>query len=419
MKKSITLCLTVLWSLTAYSQALSLDSCQLLARQNHPLLKQAGVIEELFTLRNKSVNASNLPQIDFSGRASYQSDVTAIELKIPGFNMPELSKDQYKIYVDVKQKIYDFGVTSKRKGVEIADRNINLQQNEVELYKIKETVNTLFFNALALQENNNMLMLKRQSLDERIKIVASAVKNGVSLPNELDNLRAEALLTDQQQMELLMNKNTTLSLLGILIGSEISEDVVITNPTPKGVLPALEIKRPEIELFVLQKNKLDQSEQLLKRTHLPFIYAFAQAGYGRPGLNMLTNSFNDWYMGGVGFAWNLWDGNKLKNDRATLRVQKKSIDIAQENFERAVNSSLTQELNNIKKLENMLMIDDELVVLKEKIAKRSASALDNGTITSADYIRDLNAALQAKAMLQIHKLQLIQAKVNYHTIKGE
>jgi outer membrane protein TolC len=262
-------------------------------------------------------------------------------------------------------------------------------------------------------------MMKKESLDERIKIVASAVKNGVSLPNELDNLRAEALLTDQQQMELLMNKNTTLSLLGILIGSEIAEDVQITNPTPKGVLPSLEIKRPEIELFVLQKNKLDQSEKLLKRTHLPYIYAFAQAGYGRPGLNMLTNSFDDWYMGGVGFAWNLWDGNKTKNDRAILRVQKKSIDIAQENFERAVNSSLTQELNNIKKLENMLMIDDELVMLKEKIAKRSASALDNGTITSADYIRDLNAALQAKAMLQIHKLQLIQAKVNYHTIKGE
>lgn len=419
MKKIITLCLTVLWSITAYSQVLSLDTCQLLARQNHPLLKQAGVIEELYTLRNKSVNASNLPQIDFSGRASYQSDVTAIELKIPGFNMPELSKDQYKIYVDVKQKIYDFGLTRKRKGVEIADRNINIQQNEVELYKIKETVNTLFFNALALQENNNILMLKRQSLDERIKIVASAVKNGVSLPNELDNLRAEALLTDQQQMELLMNKNTTLSLLGILIGSEIAEEVQITNPTPKGVLPSLEIKRPEIELFVLQKNKLDQSEKLLKCTHLPYIYAFAQAGYGRPGLNMLTNSFDDWYMGGVGFAWNLWDGNKTKNDRAILRVQKKSIDIAQENFERAVNSSLTQELNTIKKLENMLMIDDELVMLKEKIAKRSASALDNGTITSADYIRDLNAALQAKAMLQIHKLQLIQAKVNYHTIKGE
>ncbi|MBN2787506.1 MAG: TolC family protein [Paludibacteraceae bacterium] len=419
MKKIITLCLIVLWSITAYSQVLSLDTCQLLARQNHPLLKQAGVIDELYTLRNKSVNAGNLPQIDFSGRASYQSDVTAIELKIPGFNMPELSKDQYKIYVDVKQKIYDFGVTRKRKGVEIADRNINIQQNEVELYKIKETVNTLFFNALALQENNNILMLKRQSLDERIKIVASAVKNGVSLPNELDNLRAEALLTDQQQMELLMNKNTTLSLLGILIGSEISEDVQITNPTPKGVVPSLEIKRPEIELFVLQKNKLDKSEQLLKRTHLPYLYAFAQAGYGRPGLNMLTNSFDDWYMGGVGFAWNLWDGNKTKNDRATLRVQKKFIDIAQENFERAVNSSLTQELNNIKKLENMLMIDDELVVLKEKIAKRSASALDNGTITSADYIRDLNAALQAKAMLQIHKLQLIQARVNYHTIKGD
>ncbi len=419
MKKGLTLLFVVILGMTMSAQGLTLDSCQVLARENHPQLKQAGVIEELYLLQRKSIGASNLPQIDFVGRASYQSDVVEINLPIPGFANTEFSKDQYRVYIDVKQKIYDFGMTRKRKNVQLVDFKINIQQNEVDLYKIKELVNSLYFNALALQQNNQILMLKRQVVEERIKQLESAVKNGMLLPNELDNLRAESLLTDQQQMELLMNKNTTFSLLGILIGHDISEETVITFPKPKGVLPSLDIKRPEIGLFLLEKNKMDQSEMLLNTKRLPYVYAFAQAGYGRPGLNMLNNAFDDWYLGGLGFAWNLWDGNKIKNDKKVLKVKKRTVDIAKENFERAIKMSLTRELNNIKKLENMLIVDNELVELKQKIVKRSASALDNGVINSADYIRDLNAAFQAQAIYQIHRLQLIQAKVNYHTIKGE
>jgi len=58
------------------------------------------------------------------------------------------------------------------------------------------------------------------------------------------------------------------------------------------------------------------------------------------------------------------------------------------------------------------------VTIKDQITNRSSSSLKNGVITSADYIRDLNAALQAKANLETHKVQLVQSSVNYQTIKG-
>jgi outer membrane protein TolC len=404
---------------TILCQSLQLTECQALARKNHPQLKQEGVIEELYQLHVKSINSSNLPQIDLTGRASYQSEVTKIDLNLPiqGIQLPEFSKDQYKLYIDIKEKIYDFGLAKNKKAVEAADKNINLQQNEVDLYKIKETVNSLFFNALALQQNNEILSLKKQSLDERIKVVNSAVKNGMSLPNELDALKAERIQTDQQQLELTINKQTTLSILGILTGTNIDQNTTLVEPITEETAVTTN-NRPEKKLFELQKTKLDQSQLLVKNSHTPYLYAFAQAGYGRPGLNMFSNNFKDWYLGGIGLSWNLWDGNKTKHDRKTLEIQKKSIDIANENFERSINISLTQEKDNIKKLNVLLTTDKELVSIKETIVKRSASALDNGTITSADYIRDLNSALQAKAAQNIHNLQLIQAKINYNTILG-
>lgn len=418
MKRLITLAGLAFWFLATYSQTLTLSECQQKARENHPLLKQAGVINDLYSLRVKSVGSSNLPQIDLNAKASYQSDVTSISIPMLGIEN-EQSKDQYKVYLDVKQKIYDFGATKGRKNIEKADYEVNQQQNEVDLYKIKETVNSLYFNIMALQENNYILDLKRQSLNERMKIVESSVKNGMSLPNEFDNLKAESLTTDQQQMELLMSKQTALSLLGILIGTELNENTVLEKPLVENITDSDTLFRPEEKLFDAQIIKLEQQRKTLGKTNLPMLYAFGQAGYGRPGLNMLNNDFADWYIGGIGLSWNLWDGNKTKRDKAVLQTQKRSVDIARENFERNTIMALKQEKDSERKLENLLIIDSELVVLKENIAKRSASALDNGVMTSADYIRDLNAALQAKASQNIHQLQLIQSKVNYQTILGK
>jgi outer membrane protein TolC len=420
MKKLISLFFFTFMASWSYGQELSLDSCQSLARKNHPLLRQAGIIDQISELNQQNIQTLNLPQFDLTARASWQSDVTQLALKIPGFAGPEpLSKDQYKAYIDIKQKLYDGGVGKNRQALEEADRLVSKQQNETELYKIKETVNTLYFNALIIQENLRIIDLKKQTLDERIKIVGSAVNNGVSLPNDLDQLRAEKLLTDQQETELKSTRTTTLSLLEIVTGSKITEQTTFPKPTPPGIDIDNDLKRPEIILFSLQKSKLDKSEEVLANSRKPFVYAFGQAGYGRPGLNMLNNNFADWYMVGAGLSWNIYDWHKTSREKSTLKLQKEMIDTNLDNFNRSVKMSLNQEENNAKKSKYLIITDEQLVAIKDQITKRSAVALENGTITSADYIRDLNAALQAKANLETHKVQLAQASVNYQTIKGK
>ncbi len=405
---------------SAFGQALSLDSCQSMARRNHPLLRQAGIIDQISELRQQNIQILNLPQFDLTARASWQSDVTKLALSMPGFAGPEpLSKDQYKAYVDIRQKLFDGGVVKKRGELEEADRLVSKQQNETELYKIKETVNSLYFNALIIQVNLQIVDLKKNTLEERIKTVSSAVNNGISLPNELDQLRAENLLTDQQKTELKSTRQTTLALLEIVTGSVITEQTIFLKPSLSTIDVNNDLNRPEIMLFTLQKSKLDKSVQVLTNSRKPFVYAFGQAGYGRPGLNMLDNNFADWYMVGAGLSWNIWDWHKSSRERSTVKLQKDIIETNLDNFSRSVKMSLSQEENNILKLKNLINSDEQLVSIKDQITKRSAVALENGAITSADYIRDLNAALQAQANLETRKVQLVQASVNYQTIKGE
>jgi outer membrane protein TolC len=419
MRKLISIFLFTLIFVSSYGQELTLDSCQAMARKNHPLLRQAGIIDQISELRQQNIQTLNLPQFDLNVRASWQSEVTKLALKLPGFTGPEpLSKDQYKAYVDIKQKLYDGGIAKKRQELEEADRLISRQQNETDLYKIKETVNILYFNVLILQENLLIIELKKSTLDERIKIVGSVVSNGVALPNELDQLKAEKLMTEQQETELKATSQTTVSLLEIVTGLKITEQNHFSRPADSGIQNN-DLNRPEIVLFGLQKSKIDKNTEVLTNSRKPFVYAFGQAGYGRPGLNMLDNNFADYYMIGAGLAWNIWDWHKTTREKSTMKLQKELIDTNLDNFNRSIRMSLNQEENNFQKLKTLIGTDEQLVALKEQISKRSAVALENGTITSADYIRDLNAALQTKANLETHRVQLIQASVNYQTIKGK
>jgi len=75
-------------------------------------------------------------------------------------------------------------------------------------------------------------------------------------------------------------------------------------------------------------------------------------------------------------------------------------------------------LASIKKLEEALKRDDQIVELRSRVARTSASRLENGVITSTDYLTDLNAETIAKINLQTHKIQLVLSKANYLLAKG-
>ena len=353
MKINLFILTLILFTLQVQAQELTLDSCQNLARKNHPLLRQAGIIDQLSELKQQNLETNSLPQFDLVAKASWQSDVTKLVLKTPGFAGPTpLSKDQYKTYVELKQRIYDGGVTKKSKEVEEADRLVSKQQNETELYKIKETVNTLYFNALIIQQQLEIVNLKRSTLAEQIKQIESAVANGVSLPNNLDQLRAENIMTDQQEIELRSSFQTINGLIEIITGQTITDKTTYKKPLQATIDLNLESNRPEFILFTLQQAKISKSEELLKNSRNPFIYAFGQGGYGRPGLNMLDNNFADFYMVGAGLSWNMWDWHKSKRERSALKLQKDLVQVNLENFNRSIQLQLKQEENNAKKLAN-------------------------------------------------------------------
>ena len=83
MKRLLFMLLFIFALFTAKPQTLSLEECQDLARTNFPLAKQAGLIDQTTKATIEALMAQYFPQFRLNGQASYQSDVTKIDLQMP------------------------------------------------------------------------------------------------------------------------------------------------------------------------------------------------------------------------------------------------------------------------------------------------------------------------------------------------
>ena len=131
--------------------------------------------QQISDLRLKNFGTVWNPQLNLNGQATYQSEVTKVSVPIPGVNIPSPSKDQYKVYLDLKQAIYDGGATNANSLAEKSGLAADRQNLEVELYALNEKVNQLYFAVLLMTENESVMKLKQSVLDERIKVLESGI----------------------------------------------------------------------------------------------------------------------------------------------------------------------------------------------------------------------------------------------------
>ena len=82
------------------------------------------------------------------------------------------------------------------------------------------------------------------------------------------------------------------------------------------------------------------------------------------------------------------------------------------------NISIKQQLQEIDKLKKLITVDKEIVDIRISVKESAKAQLENGVITSSDFIRELNAEDTAKQNLAIHTTQLLLAQYNYKITTG-
>ena len=431
VKQVIILVILLFLAIKGRAREITLQACFDAAEKNHPALQKNNELNRINNLKLKNIQSSWYPEINLKGKVSNQSDVTSIDIDMtklvprenqgkPGSvpELPDPKPTQYDAALEINQKIYDFGTTSAQKELIETERKEDLVGVEVDFQAIKQRISKLYLQILTLQKHKAILESMLEDINASLEVVKSGVENGLLLPSDKYELNARKLETKQN----IANIDHTISALYKNL-KELTglEDINQKNlQTPHVELNNnQEIMRPENKLFRIRREKLMETSTLKYKQKLPKIGGFVKAGYGRPGLNMLSGEFATYYIGGIQLSWNIWDWKRNKRERQILKINKEILNKSEKSFNKQIKTGLNQEKENIAKYQTMLESDSNIITLRKKVLKEYRSKLKNGTITSADYIKKLNSLSRAQLNYENHKIKLTNAKINYQLLRGE
>jgi outer membrane protein TolC len=404
-------------------QLLTIEDCYTLAKQNYPLIKQRALIQKTSAYSVENAAKGYLPQLTLSGQATYQNQTvdfseSALGAVIPpNVALPKISKDQYKVTGQVDQLIYDGGAIKYTQEARRTDAAIQEQNLEVSLYALRERVNQLFFGIALIDEQLKQTDLRKADIQSGVDKTQGALTNGTAFRSSLNELKAELIRADQATTELKASRRAYVTMLGALINLSLNDSTVFVRPQP--ITLSVQVNRPELTLYENQKRIYDVQEKQLQAAYRPKVSAFFQENYGRPTFNIINNTFDFFWIGGIRLNWSLSSlYTTHRNDVQLLAINRQNVDVQRETFLFNTNLSLAQQSSEVQKYQDLIAQDNQIVDLRASVKNSANAQLQNGVITSHDYINQVNAENEARQNLILHQIQLLQAQYTHKNTSG-
>jgi len=397
---------------------ITIDQAWRLAEKNYPLTARRRLLERTreFTVANAA--KAWLPQFSLNGQATVQSDVTSFPAKLPiaGFSLPQYSKDQYRAYAEVDQVLYDGGMIRQQRLNAVVGEEIDQKGLEVDLYALRDRVDQLYFGALLLEQEVRQNSLLQADILNGIDQAQAFVDNGTAAPSALDELNAQLLGADQQRIQQEASWDAYLKMLSLLINLPVDRKTILC--TPPGIVPTDRIVRPELEWYELQKRSFDLQDAIANASLRPRLSLFLQGGYGRPALNMLSNDFEWYYLGGIRLSWSLSGLYTRKNERRLSELGRRNLEVAEVTFLLNTRLSLQQDTVQIRACSQLLQSDARIIVLRTSVKHAAYAQFAEGVISAHDYLVQVDAEDQARELYVLHQIQSWQALYGYQYHSG-
>ena len=399
----------------SFCTAQTLEECQQAAERNYPLIKQYGLIEKTTELTVANIQKGWLPQVSASAQATYQSDVVAFPDQMQaiyqqmGLDMKGLTKDQYRVGIDVSQTVYDGGAISSQKRIAREQGKVLTAQNEVNIYNVRKRVNEMYFALLMLDEQMKLNQDLQELLSGNERKLASMVKNGTAAESDWQNVKAERLNVVQQATDLEGHKQMIRRMLSTFCGIEVKQlsRPPLTPPDSGG-----ENRRPELKALDAQIGLYNAQEKALDAALMPKLGVFAQGFYGYPGLNMFEDMMrHDWSLNGIVGArltWNIGALYTRKNDKAKLQLQRDLTESNRDVFLFNNNLEQIQQNENISRYKKLMADDEEIISLRQAVRKAAESKLSHGIIDVNDLVREINAENAARVQQSMHEIEMLK-----------
>jgi outer membrane protein TolC len=388
-----------------------------------PRQRQIGLQGSASELRIHSILATRLPQITGNAQAQYQSTVTRIAVPLPGITIPSPSRDTYDAHINAQESIFDPTLSSKQslERAQLAESQAGVRTT---IFGRRQDVNDAFFAAAMLEQRIGEIGLTISDLEGRLKEAVARFREGAALPSDTAAVAATLLQRRQDMYQARAERSAALARLSDLIGRPISQSTTAVIPdldavvaSALGRLDGLR-SRPEYQQFNATRERLSKQEELDAAGDKPRVSAFGRLGYGRPGLNVLSSSFDGYWLAGVQVQWSPWNWGTTDRDRQSLEIQREIVSTNEASFTESLHRGIQQSVATIAGLDSSLVLDEQIVALRERIEGETRVKLNEGVVTAAEYADRSTDVLAARLARIQHRVQRVQAQAILLTTLG-
>lgn len=395
----------------------TLEQCMELARRNYPQIRQLDLIDEAAGYDIASVSKSWLPHLSLSGKASYQSDVVEMPFEIEGFSF-DLPHDQYSLIGEISQTIWDGGAAKSQKELYSSGAEVQKNQLEVSVYSINDRVAQVYLGILLIDEQLRQNDILEKSLERNAGQVQACIDNGTAYRSDLDMVRVNILDCEQQKEGLLSDREAYVGMLEKLTGTSLEgQELEVPDDDISG-LSSGTVTRPELALYDAQFVQNEAQSHQLDSKIFPKFSLSLQGGIGRPGLNMLDNSFQPYYTAGVKMSWDIGALYTRRDEKQKLDAQRRTIESDRETFLFNTGVNALQLRSAVDKARRLLEKDGEIIALQESIRSAGEEQYRNGTISMNDLMKRIDDEYNARVAESIHRIQLLMAIYDYKNCVG-
>lgn len=319
--------------------------------------------------------------------------------------MNPINKDQYKTFVDINQLIYDGGASKIKASIQEINTKNALTRIQLANRNILQETQKIYFSALLAQENRMIWETAREEILIRKNVIETGIRFGAGTKNQLDILTVELLKIEQQITDISTAKKIAVEMLNLITGLNLKSSTSFQIPDDRQNIIPLSFETYEMKLLHNQQLLVAKNEDLNQSKLRPKALLFGQSGYGNPALNMLKNEFETYYLMGIRLNWDLSTLYTRKINQKSQQMQNELINQQQNDLKINLSMQHKRMSEEVERFEQLILQDQAMISIRERISKTAESELDQGTITATQFITEKNAEKLAKQAFLIHKIQ--------------
>jgi outer membrane protein TolC len=214
--------------------------------------------------------------------------------------------------------------------------------------------------------------------------------------------------------------NSGYATLSVLLGENVAPNTELVIDIEERFLTSTKLNRPESALYEKQRVSVRAQKELIDRMDKPQIILFGQAGLAYPNrLNFSKIELAPFALGGIGLSYKLSDKSDKSIKKQKLILHENLIDIREETFEHQLEVQKSGYAEKFQSLNYQIDQYEKIAELQAEILSQLQIQLDNGVITSTDYLIQANAELLARQNLELTKVRLKQKELEYFNIIGQ